>query len=59
MIEGHWTEDNTRYLIQAPNQLCEQIVLMQNLLVDKLNEIQHLEKELNAARDEANGLLLF
>ena len=49
-ITGYWAEDYNAYRIDAPEQLIPVIVLMQNWLSKKYNQIHDLERDVQNLR---------
>ena len=57
-IIGFWTEDGTEYQITVPHQLRDKILLMQNALVERQEEIERLRALSREATDSASEMAM-
>ncbi len=56
-LTGFWAEDDSAYIINVPEQLRDQIILLQNTLSEKYNEMEQTRKLLKE-QERALCLLL-
>lgn len=55
-IIGQWTEDDNEYIMVVPFQLRDKIVSLQNLLVERLADLEKMENDILDLQKEIQRL---